>query len=127
MDILKLIPISLLACFAAMLTKKFNSECGQLISVISGVSVCVFSVAILSPVAQYVTFLTESNDYSPLTSVLIKSAGICLLCTSACEICKDLGESSLASKLELAGKCTLITMSLPVIKTVFDYAQKLIN
>lgn len=125
MDIVKLILLSVLASITALLTKKFNNECGVLISVICGISVCIFSVAILLPVTRYLKEIIEGSQYQGLALILFKSAGICLLCTFGCEICKDLGEQQLSSRLELAGKCTLIAMSLPIIKTVFDYAQKL--
>ena len=52
---------------------------------------------------------------------MFKSAGICLLCSVSAEICRDCNEASLASKIEFAGKCTILTYCLPLIKTVFDY------
>ena len=55
------------------------------------------------------------------------TAGIGLLCSAGAEICRDFGEGSLASKIEFAGKCTLLAYCLPLIKTVFEYASSFVN
>lgn len=127
MDIVKVIYLSLFGVIAITVTRRHNSEFSFFISCFLRIGITVFSIGILLPVFEYINSLSENMLYGNLTSVLFKSAGICLLCTCACEICNGCGESFLASKIELAGKCTLIAYSLPLIKTVFEYAKSFIS
>lgn len=127
MDITKIVSVSICALFIIILTKKINSDHAFLISCIINTSVCMFSFGILVPVFDYIKELGKVGDTSDLYTVMFKSAGICLLCSVASELCRDAGESSLASGIEFAGKCTLLTYSLPLIKTVFGYAKTFIS
>ncbi len=127
MDITKLITLCFFGLIIIILTKKFNTDCAFYISCIMCISITVFSLAVLIPVFDYIKELEGNMMYGDFSMILFKSAGICFLCSVASEMCRDCGEATLASKIELAGKCTLITFSLPLIKTVFEYAKTFIS
>jgi stage III sporulation protein AD len=127
MDITKIVTLSMFSLFVIILTKRFNTDCAFYISCIVSISITVFSLAVIIPVFDYVKELERDIPYSGFSHILFKSAGVCLLCSTAGDMCRDCGESSTASKIELAGKCTLITFSLPLIKTVFEYAKTFIS
>ena len=127
MDITKLVTLSVFSLFVIILTKRFNTESAFYISCLLSISITVFSLAVLIPVFDYVKELEKSIQYSTFSQILFKSAGVCLLCSTASELCRDCGEATAASKIELAGKCTLIAFSLPLIKTVFEYAKTFIS
>jgi stage III sporulation protein AD len=40
------------------------------------------------------------------------------------EICKDAGESAIASKIELAGKVIIVVMAVPIITSLLDLVLK---
>lgn len=126
MDIVKIISISLCGLILLMLLRKMNNDYAILASCVLNVYISIFSLAILMPVFSYVNSFSENSDFSNLCEIMFKSAGIGLLCTFASDICKDAGESLLSSRIEFAGKCTLLTMSLPLIKKVFEYATAFI-
>ena len=123
MDITKIVALSLFGLFAIVLVKRFNADSAFGISCLLGVCITVFSIGVLLPVFDYVKELEEGMQFKGCSQILFKSAGVCLLCSCASEMCRDCGENSLGSKIELAGKCTLTAFSLPLIKTVFDYAK----
>ena len=82
---------------------------------------------ILIPVFGFFKNLAADKSFSGLHALMFKGAGICLLSSIASEICKDCNESSLGAKIEFAAKCTLITMSLPLIEKVFKNATTFID
>ena len=127
MNITKIILISVFCLFIILLLKRLNSDYAMYVSATAGIIICFFSLGILKPVFDYAQKLCESEETGKMCTVMFKSAGICLLCTVAAEICRDCNESSLASKIELAGKCTLLTYCLPLIKTVFEYVSSFVN
>ena len=127
MDIVKIVSIALSCSILLILLRKINNDYAVLASCIINIFISIFSLAILMPVFTYIKDLSENNGYSNLCEIMFKSAGICLLCSFASDICKDAGEALLSSKIEFAGKCTLLTMCLPLIKKVFEYATAFIQ
>ena len=59
-------------------------------------------------------------------SILLKITGISILTEYAVSICKDSGESSIASKIDFGGKIILISMSIPVIATALESLTQLL-
>ena len=53
--------------------------------------------------------------------------GIAYLAEFASGICKDAGYSFLAGQIELAGKLTILTISLPVMLAVFDTLKSVLG
>lgn len=123
MDITKIVALALFGLFVIVTVKRFNADSAFGISCLLGVGITVFSLGILLPVFDYIKELEEGMQLKGYPTILFKSAGVCLLCSCAAELCRDSGENSLGSQIELAGKCTLTALSLPLIKTVFDYAK----
>lgn len=127
MDIIKIVSMALCTLFIIILVRKVNTDYAFFISCVISISICVFSFGILIPVFEYINELEGNSQYSKLCTVMFKSTGICLLCSLASELCRDAGQNTLATKIEFAGKCTLLTYSLPLIQTVFRYATSFID
>ena len=127
MDIVKIVSISVSSIALIILLRKLGGDYAVFASCAINLFITFFSLGILLPVFDYIKQLTQQSQAQKLISVMFKSAGVCLLCTVGAEVCRDSGESSVASKIELAGKCTLIAYSLPLIKEVLAYAQRLLD
>ena len=59
--------------------------------------------------------------------MVIKIIGVAYLSQFASELCRDAGEGSMASKIELAGKVMILTLSMPVIYRLLDLVSDIIN
>ena len=82
----------------------------------------------LSPVLEQLRSTMEltglTGDYA---AVLCKAVGICLLTQLAGDVCRDSGESSIASKIELAGRAAILLTAMPLIQEVLAWAWELMN
>ena len=82
----------------------------------------------LSPVLEQLRSTMEltglTGDYA---AILFKAVGICLLTQLAGDVCRDSGESSIASKIELAGRAAIILTAMPLIQEVLAWAWELMN
>lgn len=82
----------------------------------------------LSPVLEQLRSTMEltglTGDYA---AVLFKAVGICLLTQLAGDVCRDSGESSIASKIELAGRAAILLIAMPLIQEVLAWAWELMN
>lgn len=68
----------------------------------------------------------SSKCNTQFISILLKITGISILTEYAVSICKDSGESSIATKIDLGGKIIVISMSIPVISTALESLTKLL-
>ncbi len=90
--------------------------------------VCAFGIAVLlfvkDRLCTFLPYLTEFGTESTgkYVVVLCKALGIVWLTHSACEICKTVGEAGLAGYMELAGRIELVTLSLPLWKSLLELA-----
>ena len=82
----------------------------------------------LSPVLEQLRSTMEltglTGDYA---AVLFKAVGICLLTQLAGDVCRDSGESSIASKIELVGRTAILLTAMPLIQEVLAWAWELMN
>lgn len=82
----------------------------------------------LSPVLEQ---LRSTMELTGLTgnyaAILFKAVGICLLTQLAGDVCRDSGESSIASKIELAGRAAILLTAMPLIQEVLARAWELMN
>ena len=73
----------------------------------------------LSPVLEQLRSTMEltglTGDYA---AILFKAVGICLLTQLAGDVCRDSGESSIASKIELAGRAAILLTAMPLIQDI---------
>ena len=58
--------------------------------------------------------------------ILMKITGIAILTEFAVSICKDSGESAIASKVDIGGKVLIISLSIPIINALIDTVVKIL-
>ena len=58
--------------------------------------------------------------------LLIKITGIAILTEFAVSVCKDSGESAIASKIDLGGKVIIMSMSIPIMSSLLETIIKIL-
>lgn len=64
------------------------------------------------------------REYS---SIVLRACGISLIAEFASQICADAGEASLAGRIKLAARLTLIVMAAPIIADVISQSASLLS
>lgn len=54
--------------------------------------------------------------------VALKALGICVITGFIADVCRDAGQTALANKAELAGRCAVFILSLPLLSSLLDTA-----
>lgn len=128
MNITGLIAVALLATTLSVMVKKYNSEYSIFIGVIAGIFILGTVLAEMAPSIKKISELISiSGIETENVKILFKTLGICFLVQFASDSCNDAGESSLASKIELAGKVMIITMVLPLFEQVIKIVMELLG
>ena len=72
------------------------------------------------------TISNKSGINSEFLGLLLKITGIAILTEFGVTICKDAGEGTIASKIEIGSKVIIISMSIPIISSVLEVILKLV-
>lgn len=92
-----------------------------MISLCACVAVIGASSAVLAPLISDISeILTDAGISSSYISLIFKATAICFITQITCDICRDSGESAIASAAELWGRGTITVMSLPLITTLVE-------
>lgn len=59
--------------------------------------------------------------------ICIRAAGIAYIAQFAAEILRDCGESAIASKVEAAGKISILVLTLPVMRSLLEMCVRVVN
>lgn len=127
-DVLKIIAICTVALIAALFLKQNKSELALAVILSGAVIVAVMILGNLQNVKQDVDdILNESKIDSGVLKTTFKALGICFVTSFASGYCKDFGHGLLAAKIELAGRVSVIALTLPIVKTIVQMALELIG
>ena len=116
------------AAFASLALKKYAPEISAVLSVAAGAVILISVLHRMSPVVSQITQLSDKAGLSSAYGrVLIKTIGICFLCRFTADTCRDSGQSALASKVELAGKISVLLIALPLFADILNIVSGLLN
>lgn len=62
-----------------------------------------------------------------LVSVLLKCAGIGFVSELSCLICQDAGQNAMAKALQILANCTIIYLSLPLLRQLLSLLQEVLG
>ena len=77
---------------------------------------------IAAPIKTLGALLEENGVETEYFTVAAKAVGIGYVTSFIADICRDAGQTALASKAELAGKCAVFLLGLPLMISVFKTA-----
>lgn len=127
MDITQIIAFSFIATFIVILLKQYKPEYAMIAMIAAGIFILLFVINKLSSVIVLLEELTDKIGINKeFFVILLKITGIAYIVEFASNICKDAGESAIASKVELAGKIVIVTLSIPIFSTLIQTMNEII-
>ena len=127
MDITKVIGIAFVSVIVISLIKNYRPEFAIYASIIAGAIILFFVVKELTPIASMLQNLSDKMGVSSkFFGILLKITGIAYLTEFGANVCRDSGESAVASKVELAGKVLIISLSIPILLALSETLFELI-
>ena len=76
-------------------------------------------------ISEYLHNLNSKYNNS-FIKILLKITGIAILSEYAISICKDLGENSIANKIDFGSKIIVISLSIPIISNTLNSLTNLL-
>ena len=121
-------------CFCALgigmlisFIRRQSSETAPLAAAAGGI---VLLAALLKYILPLLTVLQSVSSSlagaGVYVAAMIKALGITLTSRACADVCRDCGESSVASKIESAGKIGILLIALPVLRAVITMLEQLV-
>lgn len=127
MDIIKIIGIGLIALIVIIIIKQYRPEFVVYVSLIAGALILLLILDKMSGVINLLTNLANKTSINKdFIFLLIKITGIAFLTEFAVSICKDAGESAIATKIDMGGKVMIVAISIPIISSLLETIVKIL-
>lgn len=128
MEISTIVTIGIIGAVVCVVIKQYKPEYTILVGLGTGLVILFFTVPHFSSVVEYVNELSGLGEIDTgYIKIVIKALGVCIVTQLASDTCKDCGQNSIASKIELGGKVSILALSLPMFVSLLETVQKLIN
>lgn len=115
-DVLQLVGLGVIAAILALVLKQHKPEVGLFIAIAAGV---IILLMVMGRIASIIEVLDDMARRANLDwihlAVVLKAVGIAYITEFGAQVCKDAGENSIASKIELGGKIVILSLTLPIL------------
>ncbi len=123
MDIFKILGFIFIAAVLCIILKSYKAEYALILAVCSALVVLTLILKnIASPLSLIQEKIEQSGIEGSYFKVAVKALGIGYITSFIAEACRDAGQNSLALKAELAGKCAIFVLSVPLILSILETA-----
>ncbi len=121
MEIIQIVALSIIAVILAALIKQHRPEIALQLSIVTGLIIfLVIIVKLASALEELQRFVGRIDIDTSYISTIFKIVGIAYIAEFGAQVCKDAGESSIASKIELAGKIIILMLAIPILMALME-------
>lgn len=127
MEIYKIAAIGIISVILIVYLKSINAELAVIVGVASGILILLLSVTYIK---EFISFFEEvariGGIDNSIFKLVLKIIAISYLIEFSGSIATDFGQTSLANKIQFAGKLIMVTLAIPLIKNMIDFVVSLI-
>lgn len=122
MDVFKISAFSIVAVLLITTLKSVKKEDFALVAtIIASLILFAFVLLKLESITSLLTDLVEKSGINKdYLTLLLKVTGISYIIELATNICKDAGNSAVASKVEMLGKISIVVLTIPILTSVIS-------
>lgn len=122
------VAVVMISAIMILLVKKYSPEYAIVVTIVASGTVLIFLVFILKDVFLSVADIFDKTGLDKgIFKLVLKALGLCYLSEFASDICRDFGQTSLAAKVELAGKISIVVLTFPLIRQILSAVTELIK
>ena len=127
MEIFKIVGIGIIGCVIVLLVKQLKPELTVTVIVATTIIMLIYILKYFTQIFSLFEDIVEKTGLDKnLFTILIKIIGVGYLVEFGASVCEDTGNSSIASKVILAGKIAIFLMSMPIIVNLLNLILELL-
>ena len=120
-EVLKIAAVGISAALCCVVVRKQTQELAVVLALTAGVVILWTIFSSIEYITSFLEFLAENTGISgAVFSPVLKVVGIAIVTRIASALCKDAGESGIASAMEFAGTVCALAVTIPLAKTVIQ-------
>ena len=120
--------LCVIGALLAVVVRRGSPETALLVTLAAAVAVLLFLSSALEELTAFLKELAENSGVSlALFGPLYKTVAIALVVKVGAGLCRDAGESALASVVETAGAVCALLVSLPLLRAVLELLMELMG
>ena len=121
MEIMKIIGVALVTVFTSVLIKSTKPELSFAVTITGIIIISLYIVdALENTLTSFSTLSQISGAPNGLLKLLIKIVGVGYITEFGAGIITDFGSPSVADKVVLAGKLTIVILSIPILESLLS-------
>lgn len=125
MQLMQIVGIGIVATVIIIILRVQRPEIAVQASIATGLVIFMLLASKLSAVMELLDNYADKADIKAIYfTTVLKITGIAYIAEFGAEVCKDAGENAIASKIELAGKVTIVVLAVPIITSLLDIILK---
>jgi len=125
--ILKVVGIALVATVLVVVLREREPALAIQLNVVAGIILLWLVMSQVGPVIDLFERLASRAQLNlHYVNTLLRIIGIAYLSEFGAQICRDADASGLAAKVEMAGKITILLLSIPIVVAVVELMLKLL-
>ena len=122
-EILKICAIAFVCVFLGTVIKHLRGELAFAVRAAGSILIFGIITVSLEPLLAEMISMGGAAGVSRYVSVMLKGVGVALLTQISAGVCRDCGDSSVASAVEFAGKAEILLLCLPFIRHNRSYPK----
>ena len=127
-DFWKTTALVLLTVILSLSLDKTERDISAVMGIVALCIAACAAVTILEPVLDYLVELQRLFHLPDgLISILLKAVGIALVAELSASICADAGNASLGKMLQILGGAAVLTLSVPMFRTLMTIIKEMIG
>lgn len=121
MEVIKIVGVSIFSVIMIIILKNYRPEMALVLSIITGIGIMLYAISKMSSVINVLNDLvSKSGVNKEFLLIIIKVIGIAYIVEFGKNVCIDAGQSSIATKLEMAGKVVIVVLTIPLISSLVN-------
>lgn len=125
MEILRICITATIGVLLSLSVKKQSPEFAVLVGLATGIVIFFQTYSYFSYIFRCLCQLSERSGIdNKYFSMILKITAIAYITQFGCDICKDAGENSVASKIDMAGRVIIAFSCMPLIMAIMEEVTK---
>jgi len=128
MEILQIVGLSILAAIIIVLVKQANLPTAAItLSILVGATIFLMMLTKIGTIIDILQQLADRANVNQFyLATILKIIGIAYIAEFGSQMCKDSGETAIASKIEFAAKILIMILAIPIFAAILESIIRLL-
>ncbi|MBQ7357139.1 MAG: hypothetical protein IJW65_00205 [Clostridia bacterium] len=126
-NLFKILGVAILCACVGVVLRSAGNNFGDVAKIVFAALLSGVVIISASPLIELIFNICEGSQVNTYMSVMLKALGVSFVTHICVSVCRDVGEQTVASYAELAGKIEMLIISVPLIEEIIGIAEGLVE